>query len=80
MPNWCVNRLIISGKQELLKQFATDIKTEKNLFDFNTIVPYPEKYPDLIFNLRYWEQGAQFQGQFLIKGPTRKDYTGNKGG
>jgi hypothetical protein len=47
MPNWCDCELTVTGDVADLHAFADFIKTDKSDFDFNTIIPYPEKFREL---------------------------------
>ena len=42
MPNWCSNCLSIEGDPNTLKEIIGLVKTEKNVFDFERIVPMPD--------------------------------------
>ena len=42
MPNWCSNCLSIEGDPNTLKEIISLVKTEKNVFDFERIVPMPD--------------------------------------
>jgi hypothetical protein len=44
MPNWCKNSLQIIGRQNEIDQCLESLKVEKSAFDFNTVIPRPEKY------------------------------------
>ena len=44
MPNWCYNRVEISG--ESLDEFKKLVKSKKSAFDFNKIVPMPKELLD----------------------------------
>lgn len=44
MPNWCENDLTIQGPEEEIAKLIEFVKTDKRSFDFNKIIPYPEKY------------------------------------
>jgi len=41
MPNWCTNRVEISGEAERVQQFKKDVASEESIFDFNKIIPMP---------------------------------------
>lgn len=50
MPNWCENELTVTGnKAELEKFVAETFVTEegKRIFDFDKVVPYPQKFKDM---------------------------------
>lgn len=47
MPNWCDNELEIRGKAKDLIEVANAVKGENGEFDFNQILPYPEKFTKL---------------------------------
>lgn len=74
---------------------ATVRETNSSLvYDFETawsppcpaVAEMSEQFPQLKFNLRFWERGMGFQGNFVLKdGKVLKDvctndYRGNKGG
>lgn len=42
MPNWCNNRLIVSGDAGKLKDFLTRSKNKEGEFTFNGLYPIPE--------------------------------------
>lgn len=44
MPNWCENDLKIVGKKEEIQRFLDHVKTDRSRFDFETIIPYPDKF------------------------------------
>jgi len=46
MPNWCANKLWISGAvdSEYIDNILTHIKSEEEDFDFEKVLPYPEEY------------------------------------
>jgi len=41
MPNWCSNKIILHGDKKEIKELYTKIKSGKELFDFNKIIPMP---------------------------------------
>ena len=46
MPNWCTNRVTISGDKEWVQFFKWAVKGEgenKRLFSFNSIIPFPDE-------------------------------------
>lgn len=54
MPNWCESDLVVSGPKEAVKAFREAVFTkgkdsphDDSYFDFNKIMPYPEKFKDL---------------------------------
>jgi hypothetical protein len=56
MPNWCENKLQIKGKAKQVSQLLELIKTEDDGFDFNKVIPYPEKYKLLDAAADDWEK------------------------
>lgn len=47
MPNYCVNKLSITGPLKYREEFKKLIDSKGICFDFNSIIPYPEKYKKL---------------------------------
>jgi hypothetical protein len=48
MPNWCTNMISIKGESEgHIKDICEALKSDTSIFDFNKIIPYPEKYAEL---------------------------------
>ena len=47
MPNWCENELRIDGTSEDVEKVFEFIKTEKSIFDFNQLIPYPQEYTEM---------------------------------
>ena len=45
MPNWCENRVEVSGEGERVKSFVEAVKSEESAFDFEKIMATP---PDLL--------------------------------
>lgn len=41
MPNWCNNRLVVTGDEKLLKKFLKKVKDKKGGFTFSILVPIP---------------------------------------
>ena len=56
MPNWCECDLYIDGPRERVTAFLDAVKTEDSIFDFNRIIPYPERFADLDRIAAEWEQ------------------------
>lgn len=44
MPNYCENDLYIEGPKDEVTRLLVHVATKGRLFDFNTIIPYPEKF------------------------------------
>lgn len=44
MPNWCENRLTISGAKQGLKIFREYARKDEELLCFDVFVPYPEEF------------------------------------
>lgn len=44
MPNYCENDLYIEGPKSEIAKLLIHVRTKRSLFDFNTIIPYPEKF------------------------------------
>ena len=42
MPNWCHNEITVEGEKEYVKEFMDFVKSDKQEFDFNEIVPMPK--------------------------------------
>ena len=42
MPNWTANNVLFVGKEKQLKTLKDMLKSDKNDFDFNNIVPMPK--------------------------------------
>jgi hypothetical protein len=43
MPNWCYNRVDISGEPEEMDEFREFISSEESAFDFNKVKPMPKE-------------------------------------
>ena len=43
MPNWCANRVTISGDKEQIDVLIEMLETESQVFDFNKVIPMPEE-------------------------------------
>ena len=57
MPNWCENELIINdGNSEKVGEMIELIKGEHSIFDFDNIIPYPDKYKKQDELYRKWEE------------------------
>ena len=41
MPNWCENRLSVSGPKSVIAELVKAVGLERGEFDFNGIVPMP---------------------------------------
>ena len=48
MPNWCKNRLTISGKREEIEKCLKAIESENGVIDFEKIIPMPSELKDVI--------------------------------
>ena len=48
MPNWCYNRVEISGEPEEMDEFRELVKSKKSAFDFNEIIPMPKELEDSV--------------------------------
>lgn len=46
MPNWCSNRVEITGPADDAAQLRTLMTTAESSFDFNAIIPMPKEYDD----------------------------------
>lgn len=46
MPNWCSNRVEITGPEDDAAQLRTLMTTADCNFDFNAIIPMPQEYDD----------------------------------
>ena len=66
MPNWCENKVTVSGEPEQVKKFKEFVSDGKNAFSFNKITPMP---PELLNDERWhdwrnkhwgckWDTGA----------------------
>ena len=47
MPNWCYNRVEISGTPDVLEEFAKKVESEDEVFSFQSIVPMPEELQNI---------------------------------
>ena len=43
MPNWCSNRVIVSGDAEYVEAFKEAVKGSEKAFSFEAIIPFPEE-------------------------------------
>lgn len=52
MPNWCANRVTVSGATEDVQAFKKAVKghvvNNKKPFSFNSIIPMPEELKDVM--------------------------------
>jgi hypothetical protein len=62
MPNHITNKLTVTGPKERVAEFFSDIKGEKEDFDFNRLIPMPEEL-----------KGTKTS---LLTNPTRPEYGG----
>lgn len=70
MPNWCDNKLTISGKKaEEVERFLNFIKSDDSDFDFNNVIPYPEKWKNLDEVARRWDESHERGEPRLKKRP-----------
>lgn len=44
MPNYCKNILIVNGDKTLIEGLIRHVTGEEGNFDFNTMIPYPERF------------------------------------
>ena len=44
MPNWCWNEVQIIGNNNVIDRLKQAVKSDRNCFDFNKVIPYPEEY------------------------------------
>ena len=42
MPNWCWNRVAVSGSEEDMKKLKEHVSSEESEFDFDKIIPMPK--------------------------------------
>jgi len=55
MPNWCENTVIIEGDN--VQKVVDYLKTDKTIFDFNKVIPYPQEFIDQdILSQKYNEE------------------------
>ena len=47
MPNHCDNELTMSGTMSDIEEVFAYMKTEECDFDFNQVIPYPQKYKEM---------------------------------
>ena len=47
MPNHCENELFMNGDPGDIEEVFAYMKTENNEFDFNQLIPYPQKYKEM---------------------------------
>jgi hypothetical protein len=88
--NWCINNW--GTKWDASDPNITDNKSATT-YEFSTawappipvIMAAAAQYPELTFDMRYWEGGMGFQGRLRVKGNEiliheDKDYNGSRGG
>lgn len=46
-PNWCSNDISFYGEKSEVERLVEFVKTDKSEFDFNTAIPYPEKWAEI---------------------------------
>lgn len=54
MPNWCHNEVTVRGKEEYVIEFMDFVKSDKQEFDFEEIVPLPNGKWDYDWCLSNW--------------------------
>ena len=43
MPNWVINHVVITGKEEDVERFCRRVRSMDSDFDFNKIIPMPKR-------------------------------------
>jgi hypothetical protein len=56
MPNWCECDLYIEGAKEKVEELLRLMKTAESDFDFNRVIPYPERFRDLDGIAEAWDK------------------------
>ena len=54
MPNWCHNEVTVQGEKKHVKEFMDFVKSDKQEFDFEKIVPLPNGKWDYDWCLSNW--------------------------
>lgn len=70
MPNWCENRLSVSGPKETVAKIIKATQIDQGAFDFNGIVPMPPELQSTISGkprfyscgICGWYHSASFDG------------------
>ena len=47
MPNWCANRVTVYGEKEGIQQFKEFVKSEYEVFSFDSILPIPRELQEI---------------------------------
>ena len=47
MPNWCECDLFIQGPKARVDEFLQFVKSDESDFDFDRLIPYPERFKEL---------------------------------
>ena len=47
MPNYCECDLYVSGPKDRLEEFLRAVAGKESFFDFDRLIPYPEKFREL---------------------------------
>jgi hypothetical protein len=58
MPNYCEFDLYVSGPNDRLEELLRAVAGEKSLFDFDRLIPYPEKFRELDRLAEEWGKKA----------------------
>lgn len=59
MPNWCECDVKITGKRDDVAGLMRLMATDRSPFDFNAILPYPDRFARLDEVRRQWERSAE---------------------
>lgn len=70
MPNWCSNRLVVTGPEDAVQKLFTQVEGPHAVLDFNKIVPYPKEFLDRDEEFRKlgWEGFKEKYGPKAIDG------------
>src|SRR5262249_12674852 len=56
MPNWCECDLIVTGPEARVKEFLKYAEGDDCAFDFNRLIPYPQKFRLLDEAAERWDE------------------------
>lgn len=67
MPNYCYNKLIVTGNKKTIDKFITYAAGKEDILDEEAFIPYPKRFKALDKNANVWQKNAD-----SIKDPVKK--------
>jgi hypothetical protein len=71
MPNWCENKVSISGPAEEMAKMKKQMQSENSDFDFNGVLPEPKEMNDIVSG------GCNIDGEYVTVWRHSKDENGD---